>query len=1030
MPKLLVRIAAAALMVARGLAAAPATPGEPTIFSCDFTREPAREWNWVGGIWGVKDGCLTQTDPGPADPKKALLVLGSTEELSTDLVVTAKLRIDSCAGGDSRVGITVCSDPKTGRGYNLVFHQGKLQFMQDYVAWEEGIDFHYEIGKWYWLKLRKEAGEIQGKAWPDGEPEPAGWLLAWSVEEDLVGYPGLNGGALGGPALLSFARFRVERTTRAATSRGLEGSVIDLNGTWQVRPESKTCLGEAGLVQVREAQDGWMPAQVPGEIHLDLMKAGKMPEPTVSLNMPKCRWPETNSWWYRTTFTVPADFHRYERQRLVFDGLDLNAQVFVNGKLAGEAADAFVPAAFEVKKLLQAGRNELVVRLTDGSELAPATTGPPVFMWGARTWLRKPQFSWGWDWVDGLPNISIWRGVRLEGRRRAVLHDLRLDTVRLDGRVGVEMEAVVENLSATRVRDCALELEIHPPEGGAPLRRRYPVEVPPGRMPLRDLIEIPGAKLWWPNGIGYQPLYRIVARVSDIAGSVVYDQRELSLGLRTIEVDRRRLAQGTRFCFRVNGQDVFCRGGNLGPQDPILARVSDAKYQALVAEAKNAHFTMFRLNGVAEFEGPAFYEACDRAGILLWHDFMFACAPCPEDNQPFMTAVRAEITSAILLYRHHPSIALWSGNNECYGDSWKLFQQVVPDLCRELDPRRPYWPTSPAGGDLAGDTHAWYCSFMTPGEILPEFRVRFVSEYGVLGPCHLDSIREYLGTEEMTRGDANWRFHTQDRERANEYVSKGIRLNHADPDQLTVSEWVQYGQMWQALIQGGMMEALRFQKDEAQNDCQGALIWSYTACMGQTGWAIWDYYTRRKAAYYWFRRAAAPVKVIVRERGGQLLTRVVNDTLEPVTGSVELGWWRLDGRGKKLESRPLLLAPNGVAEVAAVKLPPAGERAADEWLYAAVLRGQDGRPRDQSVCLRGPFRKLKLANPQIQVAQLADGGLEISSPVFAHAVHTEDHGHELISDNWFDLLPGVPVHVCGPAGAKPESIPFEAVRPK
>ena len=143
--------------------------------------------------------------------------------------------------------------------------------------------------------------------------------------------------------------------------------------------------------------------------------------------------------------------------------------------------------------------------------------------------------------MDGPPNIGIWRGVRLEGRRRPVLHDLRLDIVRLDGRVGVEMETVVENLSAMRVRDCALELEIHPPEGGAPLRRRYPVEVPPGGMPLRDLIEIPTATLWWPNGMGDQPLCRIVARVSDIAGSVVYDQRELSLGLRMIEVDRRRL---------------------------------------------------------------------------------------------------------------------------------------------------------------------------------------------------------------------------------------------------------------------------------------------------------------------------------------------------------------------------------------------------------------------------------------------------------------------------------------------------------
>ncbi len=243
---------------------------------------------------------------------------------------------------------------------------------------------------------------------------------------------------------------------------------------------------------------------------------------------------------------------------------------------------------FDAKPFLRAGRNELVVRLTDGSELAAGKPGvePPKFQWAGRIWLRKPQSAWGWDWVDGLPNIGLWRGVRLQGRRRAVLHDLRLDTVRTQGRVSLEMEAVLENLSPTQLRACSLDLTIQPPDGGTAITRRYAVDLPPGRMPVRDQIEIPAAKLWWPNGMGGQPLYRVVARLADASGRSICDEREFSIGLRTIEVDRRRLAHGTRFCFRVNGQDVFCRGGNLGPQDPILARVSAAKYQALGGRGK------------------------------------------------------------------------------------------------------------------------------------------------------------------------------------------------------------------------------------------------------------------------------------------------------------------------------------------------------------------------------------------------------------------------------------------------------------
>ena len=300
----------------------------------------------------------------------------------------------------------------------------------------------------------------------------------------------------------------------------------DLGGTWQVRPEPLACIGQSGLTQVLQAKDDWIPARVPGEIHLDLIRAGQMPEPTVGANMPKCRWPETKSWWYRTTFNVSKDFLAYERQQLLFDGLDLYAQVFLNGKLLGEAADAFVPAAFDVKRFLREGKNELVVRLTAGSELSRDDSPPgqglpphkPKFgeipnpiregdfyghrNWYGRRWLRKPQAEYGWDWQDALPNIGIWRGVRLEGRSYAVLDDLRLDTLLHDGRASLEMEAVVENLHPWSERACVLALSIRPPDGGPTIERRYPIDAVPGRIPVRDAIEIPQAKLWWPNGMG------------------------------------------------------------------------------------------------------------------------------------------------------------------------------------------------------------------------------------------------------------------------------------------------------------------------------------------------------------------------------------------------------------------------------------------------------------------------------------------------------------------------------------------------
>jgi len=599
-----------------------------------------------------------------------------------------------------------------------------------------------------------------------------------------------------------------------------------------------------------------------------------------------------------------------------------------------------------------------------------------------------------------------------------------------------------------------LTVSIRPPEGGADIEKKYPLDAVPGRTPVRDHIDVPEPKLWWPNGMGEQPLYEVTASVAEASGTV-QDSKQFRIGLRTLDIDRKHLQEGSRFCIRVNGEEVFCRGANLGPHDVIFARMTEAKHRALVAEAKNANMTMFRINGVSIFEDPAFYDACDRAGILVFHDFPFTCSTYPDDDAGFRQLVREETETAVRLLRHHPCIALWSGSNECIlglCDWWngdrnkplnlggsRLYNQVLPDACRFVDPRRPYWPSSPCGGDypnsdLSGDCHWWWAYLsgdvyrQSRHEVFDECRGRFVSEWGFPAPPHMDSMREYLSPEELRPGTWAWTFHTN--QMVGNKLDAAIKLHYADPEKLSLAEYVMYGQMCQAYLHGPAVESMRFRKHDPTDDCAGAIIWSYSEPWGEIGWSLLDYYLRRKPGYYWVRRANAPVKVIVRRRGDELVTRLVNDTLKPVEGTVEYGWWRLDGSQHETESRPVKVAADDMQELARAKIPAAEQRDRRAWLYAAVLRDKDGTAVDQAIWLLEAHRKLALADPQIKATPLPDGRLELSSPVFAHAVHTEDHGHELVSDNWIDLLPGVPVRVRVPGNTKPEAIQWAAVMPR
>jgi len=830
-----------------------------------------------------------------------------------------------------------------------------------------------------------------------------------------------------------------------------------LNGKWRVRDAPLSCIGVSGLAQVVGKRAGWMTARVPGEIHLDLIAAGRMEEPLVSLNAKKSRWVEKRSWWFTKTFEVPISFRRHERQQIVLDGLDLHAQVFLNGELLGEAKNAFVAHAFDVRHRLKK-KNRLVVRLTSGEELVPealqlkGADRRKRQQFAGISHLRKPQFTYGWDWVDVLPNIGIWRGVHLEGHSGIVLDDVRITTRLGEGDVSLDALIAIDNLHPWQERHGHLTLTVKPPKGKSS-SVKVPLRAQVGRSTVRCRLPIPDAQLWWPNGMGDQPLYHATTQV--FHEGTECDRREMDIGLRTIALDRSSIrAGGSRFCLRVNGQDVFCKGGNWIPADAIIARVDKKKYDRLVADARDANLNMLRVWGGGVYEAPEFYTACDRAGILVWQDFMFACAEYPDHDPAFREAIRNEAQSVVCRLRHHACMALWCGNNENvwgFHEWWnkgkhaddktlqlggsRLYSHVLPEVCHLHDPSRPYWPGSPAGGtepnsERDGDCHWWWPGPLSSDmnrrishEVYDECRARFLSESGVLGPCSLESMKQFLKPEELFPRARAWREHTNINERG--LFNAAIAKHYADPDKVQLCDWILYGQLFQASMYGRLFEALRFRKQDPTDECQGVLIWMYNDCWGESGWTPIDYYLRRKPSYYWIRNACTPIKAIVRRRGSKLAVRVVNDTLHPCKAVLHHGWMRIDGEDTRMRAQPVLVPANAMIEAGREAIPAKKTQDPQEWIYAAYLVG-DRIEMSPSIWALLPHRQLAIAEPGIRTT-MKGHRIELTSHVYCHAVHVDDGGQCLLSDNYFDLLPGIPKSIECRAAKLPKKLNFRAV---
>lgn len=633
---------------------------------------------------------------------------------------------------------------------------------------------------------------------------------------------------------------------------------IVLNGSWEFRQADK---------------DRWYPATVPGVVHTDLLANELIEDPFWENNEQKLQWIGRKDWKYRTTFSVTKEQLTPANIELVFDGLDTYAEVSLNGTSIIKANNMFRQWKTDIKKQLQAGKNQLEIlfrspvgynqkkynaypyRLPSGSETREPRVG---------SFTRKAAYHFGWDWGPRFVSMGIWRPVRINSWNGARLSHVHCYTQSIaSNEAKMMVKATIEATEATQVKikiDSAL----------------LSYDLKPGTNTIEYPFVVKNPQLWWCNGQGKPHLYTLKVSLND-RGNM--SQQRLRYGIRTIELINKPDHIGTAFYFKLNGKPVFMKGANYIPQDVFLPRVTDKKYRKLIRDAKNAHMNMIRVWGGGVYEKDLFYDLCDENGLLVWQDFMFAGSLYPSDAE-FMANVKQEIKENIIHLRNHPSIALWCGNNEIevawknwgwqkkYGyspqDSAKLwndylylFHRVIPDQLAQYDPLRSYTTTSPlsnwgtAENFNHGSMHYWgVWHGREPFEKFGENVGRFMVEYGFQSFPGMETIKKFAADTSLSLASATMK------NRQKSYIGNGLIAQHVEQyfaPSKSFEEFVVLSQKTQAKAYQMAIE----QHLARQPHCMGTLFWQLNDCWPGPSWSVIDYYGKHKLAYDAVKKAFA-----------------------------------------------------------------------------------------------------------------------------------------------------------------------------
>jgi beta-mannosidase len=811
---------------------------------------------------------------------------------------------------------------------------------------------------------------------------------------------------------------------------------LSLNGTWGVTwAEGSPLIAPAHLMAEGLRGRKLLPARVPAPIHQVLQEAGLLADPNFGLNSLSARWVEEQFWVYRHNFTVPAEAAT-EHAWLIFERLEFQATVLLNGEEVGTHANAHRPARFEVTGKLRPGENLLVVKLSSGMhELSEKSATEYITaemeLLTKRHWQRKPAYQCGWDWNPRLVNVGILGDVSLEWRESPRLDqvtvfalpapDLQSATLTVRATVEGLTEAPVTGRLRARVIETGQEISAE-------------VALPFGESRHELSVALDHPRLWWPRGHGEQNLYTVEVSLEAAGDTQTVTRRT---GVRRVEIDQSpHPVEGQHFILTVNGRRIFCKGANWVSPDLLYSTVTAERYRALLELAAEAHFNLLRIWGGGIFAEPAMLELCDEMGLMLWHDLLFACAKYPGDDPAFAAEIRREVTWALHDRAHHPSLVVWCGNNEIEWGDWAwgydnalkahphyaIFHHDLPKIAAAEHPSAAYWISSPYSPDYkfpndptVGDQHPWGVSIISEKGYSDfwEYRAyvdRFPNEGGVPGAGTAATLRQFLPEGEQELLSPSWDHHDNSM-CVHAPVPGGLGRAYG-----TVEFWTGRDPLGMSLDQyafaSGLLQAEGLSEyignyRRRMFSSASAIFWMFADSWPAThSWTIVDYYLRRRLAFHPVRRAFQPVTVVVTEESGVVTVHGVNDTPEPWRGALRYGLFALAGSLPLDETRPVELPANAST--------PLAEFPREQWealglaqAGAFALLLQEGQLHAQHRLFLERFPDLRFNAPRIGLA-LEGGTLTLTSPVFVWGVCLDADGDVPVPDNCFDLLPGIP----------------------
>jgi beta-mannosidase len=802
---------------------------------------------------------------------------------------------------------------------------------------------------------------------------------------------------------------------------------LKLDGNWEFRSDLS---GE------------WQTGQVPGCVHSDLLRLGLIPDPNWRTNEIDLQWIGQTAWTYRRTFSLDVSALEQAHVVLRAEGLDTLATVRINGMEIARADNMHRIWEWDAKPSLRAGKNEIEIHfdsplpyLKEKGKIHPLEAWNEYYDIRHRGWLRKQHSNFGWDWGPVFVSCGIWRSLSLIAWSGPRLVDVRADqTHNGDGGVFLTTTAELSEKSA----DGSLEVEVT--LDGLPIAKTMTALAQAASGSVA--IPIPDPQLWWPAGLGRQPLYQVCIRLLDGHG-IELDSWARKIGLRTLPLVRKPDAWGESFHFEANGIPFFAKGANWVNPLPYPEWPADGSWQQLLRDAVLANHNMIRIWGGAYFCPDEFYDLCDEIGLTVWQDFLYACGPYPAFDTAFLANIDAEARDNIRRIRHHPSLALWCGNNELEGafngEKWtnmkmsfedydKIFNGILKSAVEELDPQGNYWPASPlctakdrtAVAEEAGDAHVWEAWFTdAPFENLRNHKNRFASEFGFQSMPALKTIESFTLPEDRQLNSPVLEHHQRSAPGNVQQLKTMLgwfRFPATFADQLTLTQLVQANcvkigvEHWRRSMPRGM----------------GTLYWQLNDCWPCPSWSSIDFAGRWKALHYFSARFFAPVLISGLEDAGKETVEVhlTNDHRHAVPGTAKWRVLNLEGTillEDQVEAPGPGLANSLLTVIDLNKIIPACP--GNGLLVQLEFHARDGTRASNLVLMERP-KKLELKDPGLTsgINPNADGSFEIvvsaQHPALWVWLETDEFDLRL-SDNFTPVFPGQPWKVI--------ARPFESV---